>query len=379
MNNRIDSNSIKFFLILLYFLAIGFLGGVANFFLGTLILFFLLIYFKFSVSVKPLAISYGFLVIYSLIISLINFSNINLDLFQFLKNLMNFLNPVIFLALGIVIHKFVNSKIMINIIILTALFFSVFHLAELSLDSSIFESFSGTRDIVRNATDIIPIALVIVLFRNEFCLEIKSKLAYFYEIIFTFSLLMSFSRTLILIFLVYSIVILFYGKTKGRFFIFFRYILFFSVFGFIFYMFIPEDIKIIFFTKISDSLQEVKSTNNWDNYYQIVHDWRGFEKYSAILQFKQYSILSKIFGKGLSQGIYVGPYSELLSFYDGYIPFLHNGYYTILIKLGLVGVFYYLFFVLGNIIFYIKKIKYNTYYIIVVALLSGVLISTYIV
>ncbi|WP_219335487.1 hypothetical protein, partial [Oenococcus oeni] len=105
MNNRIDSNSIKFFLILLYFLAIGFLGGVANFFLGTLILFFLLIYFKFSVSVKPLAISYGFLVIYSLIISLINFSNINLDLFQFLKNLMNFLNPVIFLALGIVIHK----------------------------------------------------------------------------------------------------------------------------------------------------------------------------------------------------------------------------------------------------------------------------------
>lgn len=70
----------------------------------------------------------------------------------------------------------------------------------------------------------------------------------------------------------------------------------------------------------------------------IVHNWRNYENQLAVNQFKNVDLLEKIFGQGY-RGVYVGQYSTLVMETDnsGYLPVLHNAYYTILTYSGVFG------------------------------------------
>lgn len=74
--------------------------------------------------------------------------------------------------------------------------------------------------------------------------------------------------------------------------------------------------------------------------------------------------IDKFLGYGFGKGIYVGEFSYLvMPGSHGTIPVLHNGYYTMLIKNGIVGLILYLSFYFTNIktaIRYIKN-KQNMY------------------
>lgn len=98
--------------------------------------------------------------------------------------------------------------------------------------------------------------------------------------------------------------------------------------------------------KFRRSLEEVLFTDNF-NASQMILNWRGFEAYNAQLMFDNSSILRKIVGNGLGASVDIGQdvmLTEDTSF--RFLPTLHNGYYYIIIKYGIIGLATYILSVL---------------------------------
>lgn len=92
--------------------------------------------------------------------------------------------------------------------------------------------------------------------------------------------------------------------------------------------------------KLRRSLEEMLLTDSIDP-TQIILNWRGFEAYNAQLMYDQGSLWRKLFGFGLGSTVDLG---QEIPFEDGpmrFLPILHNGYYYLLIKYGLLGLIFY--------------------------------------
>ena len=112
---------------------------------------------------------------------------------------------------------------------------------------------------------------------------------------------------------------------------------------------LPNNIVGDYVTKLFNSFTEVSANGDWYNSAMIQNHWRGYETHCALKEWENYNLVSQFIGRGFGKRILVGPYAftllkQLNS--DGTpattIAVLHNGYSTMLIKLGAVGVALYL-------------------------------------
>lgn len=90
-------------------------------------------------------------------------------------------------------------------------------------------------------------------------------------------------------------------------------------------------------TKISHSFQEISSSQPVWNETAIVQNWRGYEVYCAKQEYRRFTLLEQILGRGFGATVDVGDYAYLVTSEDT-LPYLHNGYYTTLIKNGILGI-----------------------------------------
>ena len=102
------------------------------------------------------------------------------------------------------------------------------------------------------------------------------------------------------------------------------------------YVIVPEQVG-TFFTKVLNSFNEMASTNKTWTRMEIIRNWRGYEIACAKEKFSAFSPLQKIFGGGFGATVDVHGYAYLVTS-EASIPFLHSGYYTTLIKAGIVGI-----------------------------------------
>ena len=96
--------------------------------------------------------------------------------------------------------------------------------------------------------------------------------------------------------------------------------------------------------KLQASLVEILPAYYYKS--EVGYFWRGFETYVALEVFKDSSTYQSLFGRGMGFAIPL-PYEMTLagnSFIE--LPFLHNGYATVLVKFGVVGLFLYATFLL---------------------------------
>lgn len=99
------------------------------------------------------------------------------------------------------------------------------------------------------------------------------------------------------------------------------------------------DIASTFMNKVTRSFTEMSSSNAaWDD-GSIVNNWRGYEVYCAQKQFSAYNMVEKVIGRGFGATVDANGYARLVTSEDS-LPYLHNGYYTTLIKMGVAGVFF---------------------------------------
>lgn len=202
---------------------------------------------------------------------------------------------------------------------------------------------------------LIAIGAFLTLFKpltdSKYYISMGKDLILKLAIIVNFAL--SFSRTAIVIVVLISFpfVIRYMGKC-------FKLVAGFVALFLILSLVMPE-LSAYFWYKIMRSFEEISYNGVWTE-TAVVSNWRGYEIFCAQQHFLNANLIHQIFGDGYGALLDVGQYSYLVTTEEGGIPFLHNGYYTALIKTGLIGLFLNIAYYL-NAVYSISKCKVNTF------------------
>lgn len=88
--------------------------------------------------------------------------------------------------------------------------------------------------------------------------------------------------------------------------------------------------------RLANSLTEISYLHDPWNHVSIVTNWRGYEVYCELQKFRQAGMIEKIFGGGFGAQLDVHGKAYLVTT-EPTLPFLHNGYFTILMIWGICG------------------------------------------
>ncbi|HET8886891.1 MAG TPA: hypothetical protein VFM70_11130 [Salinimicrobium sp.] len=99
-----------------------------------------------------------------------------------------------------------------------------------------------------------------------------------------------------------------------------------------------------FIGKLQSSLDEV-TIQDYNPKQEIIYSWRGVEAYKGMQEFKAGSLIEKVVGHGFGKSADIGFEMTLDGKVFTSISKFHNGYISILLKTGILGVIvYFLFF-----------------------------------
>lgn len=108
--------------------------------------------------------------------------------------------------------------------------------------------------------------------------------------------------------------------------------------------FMPYDIKETFFQKTENSSMELNSNASFKHEKDIYNNWRGYEIKNAQKQWRKYNTFEMVFGGGVQKQIKISNLPSHFTRGAGYTfqnnksPILHNGYYTLLVKGGVLAI-----------------------------------------
>ena len=151
----------------------------------------------------------------------------------------------------------------------------------------------------------------------------------------------------------------------------------------IFYM-MPSSIKSPLMDKVLNSLDEVDSSQKITSVGSAMNNWRAYEIQSAQEQWKDAWTVPQLFGEGMGKGVEIQyvPYSWAGVVDGNEIPLLHNGFYTMLIKGGIIGLVALIWLFMGNVKkgWYMSKHRADKVYSnILVAVSIAAVANTYVV
>ncbi len=152
--------------------------------------------------------------------------------------------------------------------------------------------------------------------------------------------------------------------------------------------FMPYDIKETFFQKTENSSMELNSNASFKHEKDIYNNWRGYEIKNAQKQWRKYNTFEMVFGGGVQKQIKISNLPSHFTRGAGYTfqnnksPILHNGYYTLLVKggvLAIVGVLIWLLAPLFMIFWKKKDEESKDILLLMISLNAMYIIYTYVV
>lgn len=124
---------------------------------------------------------------------------------------------------------------------------------------------------------------------------------------------------------------------------------------------IPDSIIERFDKKLKNSIVEISTNNSFNNDSEAQSNWRGYEIACAKKFWREENIFDKIFGRGNGTIIPIRyiptQWKDIVDIQDGKkgVTVLHNTYYTLLCKGGVIAVFLFIYFLLCNIYIGLKR------------------------
>lgn len=103
---------------------------------------------------------------------------------------------------------------------------------------------------------------------------------------------------------------------------------------------VPDEVSFTFLDKVVYSFREMDPQQAVRSVESAMQNWRGYEIRAARQQWLGSPLVVQLLGSGLGKGIEIQyiPYHWENMVENNAIPLLHNGFYTMLIKGGLLGV-----------------------------------------
>lgn len=257
------------------------------------------------------------------------------------------LTPISLIYIG---FKISVSKIMwpgiLKILILAGIIIACIHILKFILNPGILsEEISDIRLKAQNPNvALVGLSLVLVIFQKRF--KIGNLLPdYFPNFIILpiliLSFVLSFSRTSLVLAIVMSISILGWVEKIN---LKAALTIAFLICSFILIVITaPKNDITTFRGKIARSFTEI-AVSDYKDYKEINNNWRGYETYRAVNEYKSGNAKQKIFGHGFGSLVDLGMTMNLSGVDFKEIPILHNGYAYILVKTGIFGILCYLLF-----------------------------------
>lgn len=270
------------------------------------------------------------------------------NLRDFVRDISMFFTPIIYITYGIYVRHNKNIDIdnIYAAIIKASIIIEVRHLFLIFFNIQTILSGGSIRGIGGGGSYITTIAIIILLFykNNTFSNSLNKKINKYVLISFLLILFVCYlSRTHIVILLIGVLINIFVTK-KIKYNQIIGLIVFIAISAPIVINIIPKDTLNEFINKTFNSFNEISSDLEYWTQKSINDNWRGYEVYRTKELFKEANPSEVLFGFGfgkrvdLNISIYLG--KELFTS----IPILHNGYYYILLKTGIIGLIIYIIF-----------------------------------
>lgn len=357
------------------------------FYLG--ILFILILFMKKIVIPKVWGlVFYSFFILYSTIVGVLIYS-----LRDVVRDLYYVLPTVFLIILGYYCYKVYSDKLSIfKTIVLSGTLISTFTFIKMLGNLSKMTEFSGIRQIFDFCDYEVAMSFVFlfcyVFIKKE---RIFSKWFQRYSFIIMLGhIILSLARSVWIqvgLACLLAFAIEFYRKREQRIIIQFSKVVIACIVCLTLFMIAaPKSITDEFSEKFSKSTEELNAEQEFNNVDDAMQNWRAYEIQMAKKQWRESNVFIEVFGAGMGKGVHLQfvPYtwSEIVDEQND-IPLLHNGYYTVLPKGGLVGIAALVWLMLSNIIFCVKAIKKRDglyiNYIILFSICIAFLVQTYIV
>lgn len=138
-----------------------------------------------------------------------------------------------------------------------------------------------------------------------------------------------------------------------------------------------------FVGKLISSLSELRPQNYV--FERDIHtNWRGYETYAALSQYSSGEFFSKIFGYGFGSTVYIdfdkrGGAGEKSQVRLSSLDWLHNGYVTVLLKTGILGVVIYILFSFRLLYFCLLRKSENIASSVALCFLYYFIVATFLV
>jgi hypothetical protein len=321
----------------------------------------------FQGNIKVSKISFSLIIILFIILIIGALSSIfnQKTPYDWLRDLMYFLKPILGIATGYLLVSRINDRqFFFKAIIYVAIVFSVFHIIGVIMNTDF--TTASINEIrknngISNLLELLALILLVGSYKFEYLNVIKNKLVK--KIIFLLlliSIVFYFSRTMLVAFIIMGLAVNGYTKlsSKGLKIAFVVISLIGAFYIYLFSVDIERDQPGIdsFLYKMKIAPSEIFSSSveiDKKNHENLWDYWRAYEADMAINQMNSQK-LSYLLGFGFGSLVdlkFKAPLNE-----EGmrYIPLLHNGYIYIIFKTGFTGLFFYLIF-LGYL--YIQSYK----------------------
>ena len=258
--------------------------------------------------------------------------------------------PIISLIIAYILAKKNSIEEFITGFVLLGIIFSFCHVI-ISIQKSglnIFNDFLKIRDEVSPGNSLSVISLSILLFHKKYETEIifKKNILRFAIFINAFALILSGSRTYLIITILFFVFLFFKIINLKKILLISALVCITGLITINFSGF--EERKdgedVTFTNKLIGSILEIASSDDYESERDIIVKYRGYESLMAFQTFNSSTFIEKLFGKGfgalidLEMDVQLGENSFRL------IPILHNGFLYILIKTGILGIFVYFLF-----------------------------------
>lgn len=308
------------------------------------------------------------------------------ELVDYLRDMLIFLIPIIYIMFGIFLNKYKNISEydIYKTYIYSGIILSAIHIGDVLINFKDISLGIENRALSGIGSNVTILALVIlILSEKELKLSaIKNNfIRKFSMLLLLISFIFYFSRTDLVLFFSFIIVDLIVRKKiniKNC----LKNIINVTLILFLLFNILPKKTMGEFITKLTRSFTEVSSNNSVWTWDRINNDWRGYEIYRAKLQIKGWDPLEYIYGAGFGEKVNLGLQIKLGNEWFTKIPILHNGYYYIMLKTGILGIMLYLIFLIKLFIIGCKEIilnKVNFRYKLLSGMSLGLIFSTYVV
>lgn len=281
------------------------------------------------------------------------------EMYYIIRDITYLLKPIFGLLIGYQLCK-KNMNLLFQMILNTGLTVAILHILILINAVIVFKanSVNDIREYGGYFSDFEVYALIIAIFYKKFEIDFSRKRILLYITIIGFSSFMYLARTNFLQFIILFLALKGYFRiTKTSLTVIVSMIVLMVVgYSAVYYSNPKRNGKgfeaMLYKIKIAP-MEPFKTKINRGDWKDFNDNYRSYENIMTVRQMTGDGYLSMIFGKGIGSKVDLKQKVYLGSMELRYISFLHNGFMTVFLKAGIVGIFIYLF----SISMFFRKVK----------------------